>query len=325
MRKRERGLLLVTVAAVIALATLWALRETDVLRWGSGDDAALETVEAGVATPALARAIERIEGLQTRVQALEATLEGAEPGVAESDLVLARARVDDLQERIVALEAREPGVAAPALARALERIEDLQARVQTLETTLEGAEPGVAATDLVLVRAHVDDLQERIAAVEAREPGVAESDLTVAISQLEQRTLAREAGQAERIAALEEQPAQAGAVDPRIPALVTRIAALEDRITDLMQQVARIELSEAHFLVANTREVTGDPDQNTKSWWSEYCITYTVAGGLQERCQWIEREDHDDDGLWRLTDFSRPRWECFQSAVIGEPLPACWR
>ncbi len=51
----------------------------------------------------------------------------------------------------------------------------------------------------------------------------------------------------------------------------------------------------------------------------DFCITYTVPEGLQERCKPIFV---DDDGP---SEESLPTFLCFLSAVIGEPLPDCWR
>ena len=74
-------------------------------------------------------------------------------------------------------------------------------------------------------------------------------------------------------------------------------AALHDRIKTLEQQADQ-EPAEEQFIVVST----GLPSDNL-------CITYTAPGGPQERC------------APAMEEFV----ECWLTAVLGEPLPACWR
>ena len=91
----------------------------------------------------------------------------------------------------------------------------------------------------------------------------------------------------------------AGAALDRIEAMQDRLVALEDA---------------DQFLVVHIWGEWIAADQ------SRDCLTYTTPHGLQDQCWHI---GHDDDGKIAAED----RWirQCLLEAVIGEPLPACWR
>ena len=95
-----------------------------------------------------------------------------------------------------------------------------------------------------------------------------------------------------------------GAALDRIDTLKERNAALEDR-TGILEQ------TEDHFIVVSTGYKRGNP--------ADFCITYTAPGGPQETCRSVS---FDDGGL---AEHSQHVFECWESAVLGEPLPACWR
>ena len=80
-------------------------------------------------------------------------------------------------------------------------------------------------------------------------------------------------------------------------------AALHERIEALEEQGAHAqeEPTEDQFIVVSI---------GIRS--PHFCMIYTSPGGTQERCI------HGDNLVGGLA-------ECYFSAVIGEPLPACWR
>ena len=94
-------------------------------------------------------------------------------------------------------------------------------------------------------------------------------------------------------------------------AALDRIEAVQERIDVLEQQASQ---GGPEFIVVNTDV------QSTGAGSADACMTYSAPGGAQERCFNV----HLDDG-GELTDASQRVRDCFGSAVIGEPLPACWR
>ena len=74
---------------------------------------------------------------------------------------------------------------------------------------------------------------------------------------------------------------------------------LHDRIIALEEQAAQAtqERVEEQFIVVNIGIESG------------FCITFTAPGGPQERC------------APAMEEFE----ECWLTAVLGEPLPTCWR
>lgn len=139
MRSVERALLVLALVVAVATATLWGLRETNVLRWGAGD-----------------ASLARIEAIEARIDALPAP----EPRVTEGDLVRALARIEALEaqdaaasadravtlDRLTGLEERTLGITESTLNVALGQMET---RVGDRLAALE--ERAGAAGDLFLV------------------------------------------------------------------------------------------------------------------------------------------------------------------------------
>ncbi len=71
--------------------------------------------------------------------------------------------------------------------------------------------------------------------------------------------------------------------------------------------------TDAQFIVVN-RHVSRTSDG------VRACITYSAPGGPQDYCQNVR---FDDDG--EIAEGSLSTGDCWYSAVIGEPLPDCWR
>ena len=94
-----------------------------------------------------------------------------------------------------------------------------------------------------------------------------------------------------------------------------RVEALEDRIVELEHSAADAENEppSGQFIVVNRYSQQYGLD-------TRLCIDYAAPGGSQTRCFTVY---FDDEG--ELTKSSQASGSCFSSAVIGEPLPACWR
>ena len=95
--------------------------------------------------------------------------------------------------------------------------------------------------------------------------------------------------------------------------------AMHDRIEALEKQASRTEQEPAgeQFIVVNA-DFRRNADLPPPLW--DVCITYSAAGGVQEQCKLIR---YDDDG--EIAEETQPTHDCWFSAVIGEPLPSCWR
>ena len=96
-------------------------------------------------------------------------------------------------------------------------------------------------------------------------------------------------------------------------------SAIHDRIDALEQQLPQAEqaLTDEEFIVVNA-DFRRNTDLPPPHW--DVCITYSAPGGSQEHCKLIM---YDDDG--EIAVNTRPTHDCWFSAVIGEPLPTCWR
>lgn len=138
-------------------------------------------------------------------------------------------------------------------------------------------------------------------------------------------TRADVAALAERAAAVE------AAAAPLAPALA-RIEVLEEQVGGIAPALARIEALEeqvgeiapalALFIVANTDMRPHDPPAAFLD--SDLCITYTVPGGVQERCKFVAYEQTGEN-IWSVTPTYQWVFDCYSGVRIGEPLPACWR
>ena len=161
MRRVERALLVLALVLAAATATLWGLREADVLRWGSGDTS-----------------VTRLEALETRVRALPTH----EPRVTEGDLVRALARIEALEAQ-GAGESASLGATLAGLAALTDQAAALAASVAALEERTLGvteSELNVALSQLeARVRDHIDALDGRVTALEQR-PGGAVDHFLVA-------------------------------------------------------------------------------------------------------------------------------------------------
>ena len=113
----------------------------------------------------------------------------------------------------------------------------------------------------------------------------------------------------------------AGAGGQRITSALDRLAALATRVADLERQAAQPGQSETQFIIANTVQTR---DYDVDGIWVEFCIIYTVPGGVQERCYHGEYEQTGPNTL-SLTPLTQWVADCFFPARIGDPLPDCWR
>lgn len=177
-----------------------------------------------------------------------------------------------------------------ATGAALDRIEAAQDRIEALENQAPPAAPSLAPVldRIAILEDRIDALDERAA------QGGAEANFALAPI-------------LDRIEALED---RTGGFEQQ----ARRIGSALDRIATLERQLAQIGPSEEQFIVVNADWHPDPQNQRVRA-----CITYTVPGGLQEHCEYIFYENGD------VHPASLPRWRCHPSAVIGEPLPACWR
>ena len=111
-------------------------------------------------------------------------------------------------------------------------------------------------------------------------------------------------------------------------AALDRIEALEDTMKALEQQAARSEQEppEDRFIVVNLYVESFRNRAGTTS--ASYCVRYAAPGGNQEHCNTVvptHPPDPDDSKQQAMVESNQWIQDCFLSAVIGEPLPACWR
>ena len=140
-------------------------------------------------------------------------------------------------------------------------------------------------------------------------------------------TLGRIEALEDRIVGLEQQVAQAAPMRAAAPTpsddrvadveelVLERIVALEDRIAALERQPSG---AVDQFIVVSTN-IGGSSIEL-----AEFCITYTVPGGVLDRCK-LASYVSAGENTWVPTTDSEWIPTCFHTARIGEPLPACWR
>jgi hypothetical protein len=167
----------------------------------------------------------------------------------------------------------------------IDTVEEGNAAVEERVRALEEAESALSGSALSRVLGRIAVLEDRIAALERQTAQVAPAGV---------------AGLEERIAAIERQANLFSSILDRIAGQENRIVALEGRLTTPVDQ----------FVVVGT-DVTVQ----------RVCITYTTAEGFYESCRTVR---FTDDG--RAADaWTQATMDCIIHAVIGEPLPDCWR
>ena len=296
------------VVAIVALAAAWVALTTARADLERQDDR-LESLERQPGTPAV---------IGDRLDALEGQI---------ARLADVQSLIADTLNRIEALENQAPPT-APSLTPVLNRLDALEDRVD----------------QLVEVQSQITDVLDRIEALENRAPPTAPSLTPVLdrIEALEGRSggLEQEADQItsalERIADLAEQAtalqtrietleARAPAGSESLAGALDRLAAVTEQLASLTARIATLEAQpepDPAFIVANY--YAGQATRRAGGSQNDLCISYTVPGGLQERCKTIHWKD-GVDGQRTLEEFFEPTVDCYVSARIGEPLPDCWR
>jgi uroporphyrinogen-III synthase len=155
--RRSRLGTIVAIAAIVALVVAGGVELTRSL-WSGGEIAVPPATD-----PAL---VERVQGLELRLQAVEAGF-----GPLQQELTAAKGEIADSRDRIAAWEAAMQTQSSPDVQELTKRLDKLEGEIAALRTAAPQPSSTAASPDVTALNEKIAALEAQLAALQARPQG----------------------------------------------------------------------------------------------------------------------------------------------------------